>query len=189
MDNFSFDDSVIRISDGRIDEITFDNFSAFITVTYDDCISCRRRNRQTVRLVVGRNTRIFNENGTAIPVTVLETGMIIDAIISSAMTRSIPPQASAFVIRIVSRPAENNITTGRIVNVNQQNRSFTTITDRNVSSVIQFNVPPNTPIFNRAGRPVTFSRLVPGLQVRVRHASFMTASIPPQTTAFEIRIL
>ena len=29
----------------------------------------------------------------------------------------------------------------------------------------------------------------PGLRVRVRHATFMTASIPPQTTAFEIQIL
>lgn len=39
------------------------------------------------------------------------------------------------------------------------------------------------------GRPMNFSGLVSGLRVRVRHAAFMTASIPPQTTAFEIRVV
>ena len=34
-----------------------------------------------------------------------------------------------------------------------------------------------------------FSRLFPGLRVRVRHANFMTASIPPQTTALEVRVI
>jgi len=28
-----------------------------------------------------------------------------------------------------------------------------------------------------------------GIRVEVKHASFMTAGIPPQTTAYEVRIL
>ena len=105
------------------------------------------------------------------------------------MTRSIPPQATAYMIRIVSRPESENVTTGRIVSVDRQNRSFTTISDGDLSTVIRFHVPEDAVIRNILGRPMDFSNLVPGLRVRVRHAAFMTASIPPQTTAFEIQVI
>lgn len=114
--------------------------------------------------------------------------MTVNTTVSQAMTRSIPPQTNAHVIKIVRQPGSDNITMGRIVDIGRANRSFVTITDTNLSSIIRFNVPDNAIILNRAGRPINFSRLVPGLKVWIRHASFMTASIPPQTTAFEIRI-
>lgn len=187
MDNFFQNNSTINISDGVIDRIERDRGTTFVTVTYSDCIRCTR-NPQTVRLVVDNETRIFDENGRRIPISDLRTGMVINAAISSAMTRSIPPQATAFVIRVVGRPLPDNITMGRIIEVDRQNRSFTTISDTNLSSIIRFNVPMDAVILNRAGRPINFSNLVPGLRVWVRHAAFMTASIPPQTTAFEIRV-
>ena len=115
--------------------------------------------------------------------------MTVNAIISSVMTRSIPPQASAYIIEIVERRQTENVTTGRIVDIDRNNRSFTTISDRDVSSIIRFNVPENARILDRFGRPMNFSRLNSGMRVRVRHADFMTASIPPQTTAFEIQVL
>ncbi len=83
---------------------------------------------------------------------------------------------------------QNDITTGAILNVDRQNRSFTTISHGNPFSVIRFNVPNNAFIFDRSGRPLDFNRLMPGMRVWVRHANFMTNSIPPQTTAFEIRV-
>lgn len=83
----------------------------------------------------------------------------------------------------------NNIIIGRILDIDRQNRSFSTISDGRLSSVTRFNVPMNAQIFDLFGRPINFSRLVPGMRVRVRHADFMTASIPPQTTAFVIRII
>lgn len=181
-------DSVIHISNGTIENITSENRTTFVTVTYTDRAN-NRRTEQTIRLVVGNSTVIVNENGNTVPVSTLQTGMTIDAIVSSAMTRSIPPQTNAILIRIVRRPMRDNITVGRIIEIDRQNRSFTTIRDGNLSSIIRFNVPENAMIFDRLGRPINFSRLVPGLRVRVRHAAFMTASIPPQTTAFEIRIL
>lgn len=82
-----------------------------------------------------------------------------------------------------------NIITGRIINIDRQNRTFTTISDGNLSSTVRFYVPPNTRIFDFFGRPMNFSRLFPGLRVQVRHAPFMTASIPPQTTALVVRVL
>lgn len=190
MDSFFPGNSMTNISNGRIDNINFEGGTTFVTISYTDCAICRD-SRQTVRLVVRENTLIFDENGNIISARNLRTGMIINATISSAMTRSIPPQAFAYIIRIIRRPVTetDNTTIGRIIDIDRQNRQFTTIRDGNLSSTVRFNVSADTVILNRNGRPIDFSRLVPGLRVRVRHANFMTASIPPQTTAFEVRIL
>lgn len=83
----------------------------------------------------------------------------------------------------------DNITVGRILDINRDFRNFTMISDRNLSSALRINVPINARIFDIFGRPMDFARLVPGLRVQVRHASFRTASVPPQTTAFVVRIL
>lgn len=188
MDHFFPTDSIIQISEALIETISFENPNTFVTISYNDCINCQRTS-QSVRLVVSNNTIILNENGNQVPVTNLKEGMIVNASFASAMTRSIPPQSNAFLIRIVKRPPEANITIGRILDIDRQNRSFTTISDGNFSSIIRFNVPMNILILGRSGRNINFSRLIPGMRVQVRHAAFMTASIPPQTTAFEIQVL
>lgn len=179
---------VKRISGGTIEEISVQRGTTFVTVTYREGPE-NRRTEQTVRLVIGPRTIILNTNGRSASVDDLRPGMIVDAAFSSAMTRSIPPQAAAYMIRIVRSPRQDDVTNGTILNVDRGNRSFTTISDRDFSSVIRFNVPENTRIFDRFGRPMNFARLLPGMRVRVRHANFMTASIPPQTTAFEIRVI
>ena len=179
---------VINISNGRIEDISRERGTMLVTVTHTGGPR-KRRTEQTVRLVVSPRTAIFDTNGAPVPATALSIGMIINATISSAMTRSIPPQATAYVIRIVRRPRSENTTVGVILDIDRNSRSFTTISDRNPSSMIRFNVTESTMIFDRFGRPMNFSRLTPGMRVRVRHANFMTASIPPQTTAFEIRVL
>lgn len=83
----------------------------------------------------------------------------------------------------------DNITIGRIIDVNREYRNFTVVAGRNLSSTIRFNVPMRARILDIFGRPMDFARLMPGWRVQVRHASFMTASIPPQTTAFEVRVI
>lgn len=179
---------ITHISNGTIENITTENNTFFVTVSYNN----RTNNRgtpQTARLVVGRNTTVLDENGNFVPASVLRTGMVVNAVVSSAMTRSIPPQTVAYLIRIVRRPMADNTTVGRILEVDRQNRSFTTASNINPASIIRFNVPENATIFGANGRRMNFSGLMPGMRVRVRHAAFMTASIPPQTTAFEIRVL
>lgn len=185
-DNANFN-SDIFISNALIEEISMSGNSQLLTVSYEDCVDCNRV-EQTLRIAVGDNTVIVDENDRKISPKDLRVGMTINAIVSSAMTRSIPPQTNAIRIQVVSRPIIDNITIGRIVEMDRQNRSFTTISNNNLASVIRFNVPNNTPIFDRNGRPINFQRLTPGMQVWVRHADFMTASIPPQTTAYEIRV-
>ena len=179
---------VISVSDATIVDISSERNTTFVTITYREGMG-NRRDEQTVRLVVGPRTVILSNNGIPIPAAMLREGMTINATFSPAMTRSIPPQSTAYIIRVTKRPLQDEITRGTILNINRRNRSFTLIGDRDFSSVIQMNVSEDTQIFSRSGRPINFSDLAVGMQVRVRHASFMTASIPPQTTAFEIRII
>lgn len=183
-----FSANFIDIFNGLIQNISSDNENTLITVTYEECLRCER-SEQRIVLVAGNHTLILNERGNSIPVSELTPGMMINASVSSAMTRSIPPQASVYAIRIIRRPASENITIGRIIDIDRQNRTLTTISGGNLSSAVRFNVPVNVRIFDVFGRPVNFSRLMPGLRVKIRHTAFMTASIPPQTTAFEIRII
>lgn len=116
--------SMINISNARIDGISSESGTILITVSYLDCVICKNT-RQTIRLVVSDNTLIFDEHGNIISVGTLRVGMIVNATISSAMTRSIPPQAQAFIMKLVRRGASNNTTTGRIKEIDRQNRSFT----------------------------------------------------------------
>ena len=188
MDNILPENAMLHFTGGVIENISSDRNNIFVTVSYTECMNCARRDQRIV-LVIGNNTVILNESGNRISAGDLQEGMVINATFSSVMTRSIPPQARAYLIRVVQRPESENITTGRIINIDRQNRSFTTISDSDMSSAIRFIVPENASITNIFGRPMEFSDLVVGLRVRVRHAAFMTASIPPQTTAFEIRVI
>lgn len=181
-------DSFTTINRGRIEEISRDNRNTLITVAY------RRGPRrddmeERLRMVVTNRTLIFDEYGNLIRPEDLFRDMIINAVVSSEMSRSMPPQATAYAIRILRRPVADNVITGRIIDVDRDSRMFTIVNGNNPNSIIRFSVPMNTPVYDIQGRPMGFARLFPGLRVQVRHADFMTASIPPQTTAFEIRVL
>lgn len=177
-----------QITNGTIEEVETGRNGAFVLVSYRDCPNCGR-DSQTIRLNVSDNTVIMDENSNRIPLGELRVGMTVNAAFSNATTRSIPPQSAAYVIQVVGRPWDENVTVGRIVDVDRRGRSFTTISDGNPSTVIRFNVADDAQILNGMGRPMNFANLVPGLRVRVRHANFMTMSIPPQTTAFEVQVI
>lgn len=179
---------VTSISNGTIIDISSQRNDMFVTVNYR-CGSCSRREEQTLRLVVNSQTIILNRNGVPVSADRLRVGMTINATVSSATTRSIPPQATALLIRITGESAFGSVTSGSILNVDRNNRSFTLLSGGNLSDIIQFNISENTRILNRMGMSINFRDLNSGMRVRVRHADFMTASIPPQTTAFEVRVL
>lgn len=188
MDEFNLGSNIGNLRNGIIDKITRDRNQTLITVSYSSPPSSRRN--ETIRLVIGRNTSLIDELGNSISPSDLSEGMTINALFSNAMTRSIPPQANAYFIQVVRRPAMSDSTTiGRIININRRGNNFTTISDNNLSSTIQFNVSPSTRFFDIFGKQIDFEDLLPGFRVRVYHANFMTASIPPQTTAFEVRII
>jgi len=97
-----------HISNGTIESIDTENNARFVTISYTERVDEREVPR-TARLVVGRNTTILDENGNFVLGRTLEPGMIVNAVVSSAMTRSVPTQTAAYLIRIVSRPRRGNI--------------------------------------------------------------------------------
>lgn len=181
----------IRVSDAVIEEVNRNGGTTFVTIVYSECAKCQRPRgpEQIVRLVVNRDTVIRDERGRNIRPAELERGMVVDAAFSAAMTRSIPPQAQAFSIRVTSRPNMNETTVGRIVEVNSRQNFIITAGNLNPASRIRFNVSRDTVILDASGRRINLSMLFPGLRVRVEHANFMTASIPPQTPAFVIQVI
>lgn len=179
--------NAIRVFSAVIQNISRERNATFVTIAYNNCIGCATSSG-TVRLVVNRDTVIHDERGRDMRAGELERGMTVDANFSSAMTRSIPPQAQAFYIR-VRRSNRNETSTGRIIEVNTRNNFILVLRNQNPASAIRFNISPDTAIIDFFGRRTTLSSLLPGFRVRVEHASFMTASIPPQTTAFTVRVI
>lgn len=179
----------IRVMDAIIEQISFGRGDTFVTIVYREPSGSFRGQIQTVRLVVNRRTSLRDEFGRQISIRDLQEGMIVDAIFSAVMTRSIPPQAQAYQIVVVRRENGRNSTEGRIVQIDNRAQFITTMSGNNASSIIRFNLNPSTLILDPLGRRISLRNLVPGLRVRVQHAEFMTASIPPQTTAFEIRVI
>lgn len=180
--------NVIRVFSAVIREISRERNTTFITVSYNNCIGCAGLSGP-VRLVVNQDTAIFDERGRNMRAGELERGMTVDADFSSAMTRSIPPQAQAFFIRVTGRQNQSVTTTGRILEVNTRNDFILVLRNQNPSSAIRFNISDNTVILDPFGRRIRLSSLSPGFRVRVEHATFMTAGIPPQTSAFTVQII
>lgn len=180
--------NVIRVFSAVIREISRERNTTFVTIAYNNCVGCGSPSG-TVRLVVNQETTILNERGRNIRAGELERGMTVDADFSSAMTRSIPPQAQAFFIRVTRRVNQTETTIGRIIEVNTRNNFILVLRNQNPSSAVRFNISPGTVILDPFGRRTNLSSLRAGFRVRVEHASFMTASIPPQTTAFTVQII
>lgn len=196
MDNFDIfppfptpNRNVIRVFSAVIEEVSRDRNITFVTIAYNgrNCVGCNGSG--TVRLVVNQETTIHNERGRNIRAGELERGMTVDANFSSVMTRSIPPQSQAFFIQVTRRANRTQTTVGRIIEVNTRNNFILVLRNQNPASAIRFNVSPNTVILDFFGRRTSLSSLISGLRVRVEHATFMTASIPPQTTAFTIQMI
>lgn len=180
--------NVIRVFSALIEEVARERNTVFVTISYHECVGCSGP-VNTVRLVVSRDTDLYDEQGRAIRANELERGMTVDASFSSAMTRSIPPQAQAYFIRITGRTNRIETTSGRIADINARSQFILVISGRTPSSAIRFQISPDTVILDPIGRRIPFSSLRPGFRVRVDHASFMTASIPPQTTAFTVQVI
>ncbi len=77
---------------------------------------------------------------------------------------------------------ETVVATGRIVEVDVDNRNFTIDSAGDFSGRIRFNVPEGANV-------MPLEKLDVNMHVKVTHANFMTASLPPQTTAYEVEVL
>lgn len=181
-----------QVNNALVEEVFVrDNTSGYVLISYADRAPNGITFINTLRLNVNRNTLIFNGVGRRLRISDIHRGMWVDAAFSPVMTRSIPPQSNAFLIvvrRSGNRPS-NNVTSGRIVSVDVRNRAFNIGRPNDPARQTRFNITNNTLIRNRAGNPIRLSNLGIGQNVRVIHADYMTASIPPQTTAFYVQVI
>lgn len=183
--------NVMRINNALVEDVFSRNTGiGYILVSSAATSQFQPGFTENLRLNVNRNTVVINSTGQNICLCDIHPGMRIDAVFSSAMTRSIPPQTNAFliVVRKGFQPP-SSITTDRIARVDAANSFVYTGNPRNINSQTRFFVSDSTSITNRRGNPISIWDLRPGQMVRITHANFQTASIPPQTTAFQIQVL
>jgi len=82
-----------------------------------------------------------------------------------------------------------SITTDRILLVDPNNKFVYTGNPNDETDQMRFVITSATAIIDENGNPLTLDDLKPGKMIRVKHANFQTASIPPQTTAFVIELM
>lgn len=193
--------NIINANDAIIEDIFHDNRVSYVTISYGVLSDFDIIFMELVTLVVDRNTIIRNRRGRRISPMDLRIGNVVDASFSAAMTRSIPPQSTAFSITVVREqvnpfpipgpvdPGFPNIVEDRIIEIDTRNNFLITGNPNDIMSQMRFVVDNTTEIYDRRGNRIRLRDLRPGQMVRVEHADFMTMSIPPQTTAFGIWVL
>lgn len=181
----------LRIDNAFVEDVSFTTRNAgYLIVSY----SVPRPNGMTsierLQLNVTNNTVILGASGLPMCFCDIRRGMWVNATFSPVMTRSNPPQSTAFIItaRRASLPSTST-TTARIARVEPNNNLLYTGSPFDINSQTRFVVPNSAVIQNRNGFPIRLSALRPGQLVRITHANFQTASIPPQTTAYRIQLL
>jgi hypothetical protein len=180
--------NVIRAENAVIENISMDNRTGFVTISYRDTNDyCM--NEQVVILSVDRETVIRDAFGNPMSLRDLRQGMVVDAEFSAIMTRSMPPQSRAFRITVIDSIEESSVTEGRVIDVDLRNRFLLAGNPNDIYSQIRFVITDSTVIRDRRGRQISLRDLRTGDFVRVVHANFMTMSIPPQTTAYEVDVL
>lgn len=183
--------NVMRVNNALVEEVFAETRNVgHILISY----AVRRPNNmvliELLRLNVNRNTNIISPSGLPMHLNNIRQGMYVDAFFSPISTRSLPPQSNAILI-VPRRQAESpmNVTTDRVAEVDVRNNFLYTGNPRNINSQMRFYISDSTVILDRNGNRIRLRSIRPGQRVRVTHANFQTASIPPQTTAFYVQLL
>ena len=189
-DMFFLGDTIIHVENAFIEEVAADTErTGYVLITY----GVRNENsiiyRQEIRLNVGNNTIIIDEEGRLLNLYDLSNGMRIAADFSSAMTRSIPPQSNAYRIVVLQEEDSVNITTDRVVNVDIINGFLLTGNPYDFYDQFIFTISNETVILDQNNNTIPLEAIQPGQLVRVEHAIFQTLSIPPQSPAYRVQVL
>ena len=107
----------LRIDNAFVDEVSSSGRNTgFIIISYSVPWQSGVTTVQQLRLNVNNNTAIMNSFRMPIRLSDIRQGMRVDVTFSPSMTRSIPPQSTAFTIvtRQPSRPSANT-TTQRVI--------------------------------------------------------------------------
>lgn len=183
--------NTMRINNGFVEDVSCSNNArGQILVSY----AVQERNNitsiQDIQLNIGRGTVILNSFGQRMCLCCIQAGSWVNATFSARMTRSIPPQANAFLVTVLRSPRpSSSVTIGRIIMIDFDNNFLITEDPDNSDNQMKFIITNTTSFTSRFGAPIRFSSLWPGQMVRITHANFQTPSILPQTTAFNVQLI
>ncbi|ABX42467.1 hypothetical protein [Lachnoclostridium phytofermentans] len=195
-------EEAIRVSDARIEHITRSSSrNGIVTISYDDRVN--RRFNELVALIVSPSTAIQSISGRRVDLNDLRVGMRVNAIFSSRMTRSIPPQAAAFLIVVNDRRERNEVTEGSIIDVNLRNRTLdiretrpgrVEFVDERFSggpgrNRTTFQITNSTRIEDRRGRRINLSNIRRNDRVRVEFRVVREPRRPDRNVALFIQVL
>jgi hypothetical protein len=180
---------VTSVLDAAIERIFSNETIRYVTISYKIVDQYFMVYKNYITLVVRPNTIISDPFGESFSFNDLKLGMLVDADFSSAMTFSVPPQARAFRIIASYKNWPFNSKTDRVLEVDVKNRFLYTGNANDINSQVRFVITNSTQILDRAGNRIRLQALRPGQLVRIASATFMTMSIPPQTTAFSVQLL
>jgi hypothetical protein len=182
--------SILHIENALVEDVfTSNSRTGYVLVSYAAPGRNEMINIELLQLNVDWDTILINQFGDSISLCTVRKGMWINAEFSAAITRSIPPQTKAFrIVAFVQMPAYRT-TTDWIVSVDVANGFLVTGNPDDETDQMRFVVSRATEILDQNNNPIRFSSLQPGQLVRVEHANFQTASIPPQSTAYRIQLV
>lgn len=183
--------NLMRIDNAFVEETFCSNpSSGYLIVSYSQPEENNMVSIQNLRLNLNRNTVVMNSFGQRMCLCCIREGMWINTLFSARMTRSIPPQSNAlFIMAQREMRSPSSVSTGRIAFIDNDNRFLYTGNPNDIHTQTRYVITDTTSITNRFGNPIHIRALRPGQMVRITHANFQTASIPPQTTAFHIQLL
>lgn len=183
-------DTVTHVDNAIIEEVAAMNESeGYVLISFEVGDENSMMYAQELRLNVGNNTIIINQEGTPLTLNDLSKGMIIDADFSSAMTRSIPPQSFAYRIVVLVEETSVHLTTDRVVSVDTDSGFLFTGNPYDIYDQKIFTISDTTVILDRNNNVISLEVIQPGQLVRVEHAIFATLSIPPQSPAYLVQVL
>lgn len=183
-------DTIIHVENALIEEVAANNEkSGYVLISFEIYDEHDMSNLQEVRLNIGNNTIIIEEDGTSLNLNNLNEGMRIDADFSAMMTRSIPPQSNAYRIVVLREDSSVYVTTDRVVNVDVDNNFLLTGNPYDMNDQMVFTISDETVLLDQNNNPISLEQIQPGQMVEVEHAIFQTLSIPPQSPAYVVQVI
>ena len=182
--------SIMEVQNALVEEMyTPNSRTGYLIISYADPGENDMINIELIQLNIGWETILIDQFGEAISLCSITKGSYVNATFSTVMTRSIPPQSNAYRVIAMVDSLSYRITTDRILLVDSDNHFVYTGNPNDESDQMRYVITSATDIVGEDGNPLTLDDLKPGKMVRIKHANFQTASIPPQTTAFVIELL
>lgn len=94
--------NLIQVENAVIDEVYYKTCeSGYILITYTVPLPDNSSQREQIRLNISQYTLIISQYGEPQNLCDLDVSMHINAVFSAAVTRSIPPQSSAYSITVL----------------------------------------------------------------------------------------